>query len=56
MKTYGIYTISEYPEQNGRWGGYKVSCVDSGQKQGKLYVQKDGRSFYQEKKDEELEI
>ena len=57
MKKYGIYSVDEYPEQNGRWGGYKVSCVDSGQKQGKLYPKSDGREYYQEKpKDEDLEL
>ena len=57
MKKYGIYSVDEYPEQNGRWGGYRVAATESVGKQGKLYVQKDGRSFYQEKKDDnELEI
>jgi hypothetical protein len=56
MKTqYGIYTIDEYPEQNGRWGGYKTSVMDSVGKQGKLYLQSDGRENYKAK-DDELEI
>lgn len=52
------YLVEEYPEQNGKWGGYKVSAMKSTGKQGKLYKTTDGRENYQSapKKDEELEI
>ena len=56
-KIYGIYEVSEYPDQDGKWGGYQVSAIESTGKQGKLYIKSDGRHHYQEKpKDEELEI
>jgi hypothetical protein len=57
-KQYDHYLVEEYPKQNGRWGGYKVSVVDSStKKQGKLYIKPDGREFYKEKpKSEDLEI
>jgi len=56
-KQYGIYSVTEDYQPNGLWAGYKVGCVSSeGKKQGKLYLQKDGRHHYQEKKEEELEI
>jgi hypothetical protein len=56
-KKYGIYSVEEYPEQNGKWGGYKVAAIASTGKQGKLYIKSDGREFYKEKpKDEDLEI
>jgi len=57
-KTYGIYSVDEYPTQNGgKWGGQRCSVLESGLKQGKLYVKSDGREHYKEKpKDEELEI
>lgn len=55
------YLVEEYPEQNGKWGGYKISAGESeGKKWGKLYKTTDGRENYQSapKKDEseELEI
>jgi hypothetical protein len=58
MKKYGIYSVDEYPEQNGgKWGGYKVATIESGLQQGKLYPKSDGREYYQEKpKDEDLEL
>lgn len=59
MTAYGIYDVSEYPEQNGKWGGYKVQAIASTGKQGKLYKTTDGRENYQAKKkdeDEGLEI
>jgi hypothetical protein len=56
-KQYGIYSVDEYPEQNGKWGGYKVAAIASTGKQGKLYPRTDGRENYQAKpKDEDLEI
>jgi hypothetical protein len=56
-KQYGVYIVEDRPKQNGKWGGFKVSVVDSsGQKQGKLYIPKDGREHYRVKKDDELEI
>jgi hypothetical protein len=57
-KIYGIYSVEDYPTQNGgKWGGFKVSVVDSsGQKQGRLYPRSDGREHYQKKPEEELEI
>ena len=65
-KTYGIYSVEEYPPQpDGKWGGYRCGAVDIlGKKQGKLYIKSDGRENYQAappkpvpaKKDEELEI
>lgn len=58
-KKYGIYDVSEYPEQDGKWGGYKVKAIASTGKQGKLYIPKDGRTNYQaepKKDSEELEL
>jgi hypothetical protein len=56
-KQYEIYTVEDWPEQNGKWGGYRTSVTSSEGKQGKLYVQKDGRDHYKAKPDtEELEI
>jgi len=56
-KTYGIYEVTESWQADGKWGGYTVRCVDSGLKQGKLYIPKDGREHYRAKpKEEELEI
>jgi len=43
---YGIYSVTEYPEQNGgKWGGFKVSVVQSTAEQplGKLYVKTDDK-------------
>jgi len=45
-KKYGIYSVDEYPEQNGRWGGYKVAATAREGKQGKLYPRTDGRENY----------
>jgi len=53
MKKYGIYSVDEYPEQNGRWGGYRCGAVESVGKQGKLYPRTDGRENYQAEKKEE---
>jgi hypothetical protein len=55
-KIYGHYSVEELPDQNGKWGGYRCQVVDSGLKQGKLYPKSDGHQYYQQKKDEELEI
>ena len=60
-KTYGIYEVSESFTKDGLWQGYTVRCVDSGQKQGKLYLQSDGRENYKAKpmddnSDKDLEI
>ena len=55
-RSFGIYDVDEYPEQNGRWGGYRCAATVAVGKQGKLYLQDDGRKFYKEKKEEELEI
>ena len=47
---YGIYSVDEFPEQNGgKWGGFKVSVVQSTAEQplGKLYIKTDGRENYQ---------
>jgi hypothetical protein len=57
-RIYGHYEVEEETKPDGSWLGYRCSVVDSsGQKQGKLYIPKDGREHYQEKpKDEELEI
>jgi hypothetical protein len=49
-KRYGIYSVTDYPEQNGgKWGGFKVSVVQSTAEQplGKLYIKSDGRENYQ---------
>jgi hypothetical protein len=54
-KTYGIYEVSESFGEDGRWHGYTVKCTDSVGKQGKLYLQSDGREHYRAK-DEDLEI
>jgi hypothetical protein len=48
-KRYGIYSVTDYPEQNGgKWGGFRCSVVQSTAEQplGKLYVKSDGRSNY----------
>jgi len=56
-RKYGIYEVVEEFKPDGSWAGFRCRCVDSsGQKQGKLYLQSDGREHYREKKDEELEI
>jgi len=57
-KQYGIYSVLEEWQPNGLWAGYRcATVVESGLKQGKLYLQKDGRDHYKAKKeDNELEI
>jgi len=47
-KKYGIYSVTEDWQADGKWGGYTVRCVDNtGKRQGKLYVKTDGRENYQ---------
>jgi hypothetical protein len=53
---YGIYEVEESFDENGLWKGYRCAATASTGKQGKLYIPKDGREHYREKKDEELEI
>jgi hypothetical protein len=56
-KQYGIYSVTEEWQADGRWAGYRCAAIDSiGKKQGKLYIPKDGRSHYREKKEEDLEL
>jgi hypothetical protein len=58
LTTYGIYSVEDWPDQNGgRWGGYRCAATVAAGEQGKLYLQKDGREHYKAKpKDDELEI
>jgi len=40
------YKIEEYPEQNGKWGGYKISAADPEGRQGFLHpTGKDGKGI-----------
>lgn len=56
-KTYGIYTVEDEYDENGKWLGYRVAATASTGKQGKLYPKSDGTEHYRAKpKDEELEI
>jgi hypothetical protein len=56
-KQFGIYTVEDEYDKNGRWLGYRCAATASTGKQGKLYIKSDGRENYQAKpKDEELEI
>ena len=57
-KTYGIYTVEDEYDENGKWLGYRVAATASTGPQGKLYPKSDGRQYYQQKKDEDegLEI
>ena len=54
-KQYGHYIVSEEFDENGLWKGYTVSAIESTGKQGKLYLQSDGRENYKAK-DDELEL
>lgn len=54
---YGIYEVTEEYDENGLWKGYRTAATASTGKQGKLYLQSDGREHYKEKpKEEDLEI
>lgn len=55
-KQFGIYEVEEEYDENGLWKGYRCAATASTGKQGKLYLKTDGREYYQEKHDEELEI
>ena len=56
MTQYGIYEVTESYTKDGLWKGFTCSVGLAVGKQGKLYVRSDGREFYKEKKEEELEI
>lgn len=52
---YGIYSVEEEWQPDGKWKGYRCSVLQSTGKQGKLYPRTDGRENYKTKpKDEEL--
>jgi hypothetical protein len=56
-KQFGIYTVEDEYDKNGRWKGYRCAATASTGRQGKLYPKSDGREFYQEKpKDEDLDL
>jgi hypothetical protein len=58
-KLYGIYSVTDEWQADGRWAGYRCAAAASTGKQGKLYIPKDGRQHYQAKpkdEDEGLEI
>lgn len=45
-KVYGHYLVVEEWQENGLWGGFRCQVLDSVGKQGKLYLQSDGRENY----------
>lgn len=54
---YGIYTVEDEYDKNGKWLGYRCAATASTGKQGKLYIKSDGRENYKAKpRDEDLEI
>ena len=57
-RQYGIYTVEDEYDKNGKWLGCRCAATDSiGKKQGKLYIKSDGTENYRSKpRDEELEI
>lgn len=58
-KQFGIYTVEDEYDENGRWKGYRCGATASTGKQGKLYPKSDGRENYRSKpkdEDDELDI
>jgi hypothetical protein len=58
-RTFGIYTVEDEYDKNGRWLGYRCAATASTGKQGKLYIKSDGTENYRSKpeaEDDDLEI
>jgi hypothetical protein len=58
-RTFGIYTVEDEYDKNGKWLGYRCAATASTGKQGKLYIKSDGREFYKSEpkdKDEDLDL